>query len=173
MKKILTLAKGLKWELSFIALVAIVTLTFFLKFSVILVDGNSMYPTFKDGEYLLITKSSLKDNQIVVFDHPESWDSKKSKFIKRVVATEGDYIEIDNNTLKVNEKKEIDISKKNCELSSSETFKIPKDKILVMGDNTANSNDSITQFCEMNDEFLVDKSDILVSGESKVIYKKQ
>lgn len=58
------------------------------------VKGNSMYPTFFDGEYLMTDKISFKtrlpeNGEIVVFKSPiaENFD-----FIKRVIASPGDSI---------------------------------------------------------------------------------
>lgn len=58
-------------------LVLLVLLLLFM-FPIVQVEGDSMYPTYKDGEYILSVrffgvfgKSLLKYGNVVVFQHPE------------------------------------------------------------------------------------------------------
>lgn len=104
---------------------------------------------FTDGKTLIPVKDPVKGD-IVVFKYPE--DPTKD-FIKRVVATSGDTLEIINKQLFVNDKRVTDepyaIHKDNRIIPGSYTTRdnltkitIPENKIFVMGDNRDNSHDS-------------------------------
>ena len=102
------------------------------------------------GGKTLISVKNPKKGDIVVFKYPE--DPSKD-FIKRVVATEGDTLEIINKKLYVNDKlvegetyavyKTRDIIPGSY--SSRDNLKkiiVPEKKLFVMGDNRDNSHDS-------------------------------
>lgn len=104
---------------------------------------------FTDGKTLIPIKDPQKGD-IIVFKYPE--DPSKD-FIKRVVATEGDTLEIKNKKLYVNgilqEYKEhvkftdLIIYPKN--VNHRDNFgpiKVPENSLFVMGDNRDNSHDS-------------------------------
>lgn len=59
------------------------------------VTGKSMEPTLKEGDYVIITKSNLKKNDLVVVNH-----AGKEK-IKRITRIDGEnyYLEGDNKIL--------------------------------------------------------------------------
>ena len=80
-----------------IHLLAIVMIIFVLLFRIVIVSGSSMYSTLWDGDWLLVTGSAL-------YNHPEYGDiivASKDSFnsgepiIKRVIATEGQTVDID------------------------------------------------------------------------------
>ncbi len=101
---------------------------------------------FADGKTLIPVKEPRKGD-IVVFKYPE--DPTKD-FIKRVVATEGDTLEIINKKLYVNDKPVEgehyaiykDIKTYRNQRDNLNKIKIPKNKLFVMGDNRDNSHDS-------------------------------
>jgi len=104
---------------------------------------------FTNGKTLISVKNPEKGD-IVVFKYPE--DPSKD-FIKRVIATEGDTLEIINKKLYVNDKlvqgEKYAVYKSSKIYPASETsrdnlkkIKIPEHKIFVMGDNRDNSHDS-------------------------------
>jgi len=104
---------------------------------------------FTDGSVLVSIKDPKKGD-IVVFKYPE--DPSKD-FIKRVIATEGDTLEIINKKLYVNDKlvtsEEYAIHKSNkiysAMVSSRDNLRkilVPENKLFVMGDNRDNSHDS-------------------------------
>lgn len=72
-------------------------LLFLLLFRVIVVSGDSMYATLWDGDYLLLLSSTFyhepKYGDVVVISK-ESFDDGKP-IIKRVIATEGQTVDID------------------------------------------------------------------------------
>jgi len=80
-----------------IHLLAIVMIVFVLLFRIVIVSGSSMYSTLWDGDWLLVTGS-------VFYDEPQTGDiivASKDSFnsgepiIKRVIATEGQTVDID------------------------------------------------------------------------------
>lgn len=72
-------------------------LLFLLLFRVIVVSGDSMYATLWDGDYLLLLSNAFyhepKHGDVVVISK-ESFDDGKP-IIKRVIATEGQTVDID------------------------------------------------------------------------------
>jgi len=81
----------------FIHLLAIVMVVFLFLFRIVIVSGSSMYSTLWNGDWLLVTGS-------VFSNEPEQGDivvASKSSFnsgepiIKRVIATEGQTVDID------------------------------------------------------------------------------
>ena len=136
------------------------------------VEGASMYPTLKSGQYVLVNKlayanldqvrlsrlipfwnvTNVKDNrnlrspargEIIVFRFPDhNPDNRKRDFVKRVIAVPGDKIAIISGVVWVNDK-----SIQEGYLEYRDTFNIDQ-RILketdyfVLGDNRTGSNDS-------------------------------
>jgi len=130
------------------------------------IPSSSMEPTLQVGDYILVskfiygiripfTKTKLfqfgkpKRGDIVVFIYPKD---RSKDFIKRVIGTEGEKVEIIRNKIYINdrliedswglydEKSEWSKYFQSKERYGPET--IPKDSIFVLGDNRDNSQDS-------------------------------
>jgi signal peptidase I len=106
-----------------------------------------MQPTLVEGDYLVVEKLSpklggLHRGDIIVFDVPQ----EHRLLIKRLIALEGDKLEIKDGKVFVNgaESKVVDL--KGVEtLADNQEFgnmTIPKGYIYAMGDNRPRSNDS-------------------------------
>lgn len=83
------------WEWALGVIIFVVLLLSFIVRTV-MVDGSSMDPTLVDGDNLLVTRlSSFEAGDIVAITQP---NRQNIPLIKRIIATEGQTIEIDENT---------------------------------------------------------------------------
>jgi signal peptidase I len=108
------------------------------------VDGPSMRPTLESGERLVVNKFIYRFGQptkgeIIVFKFPQD---PSRDFIKRVIATGGDTIEIKNENVYVNGQMLNEPYIKEKSLISYPLSTVPEGTIFVMGDNRPNSEDS-------------------------------
>lgn len=115
------------------------------------IPSDSMLPTLQVGDRLVVEKISYHfhppvKGDIVVFDPPQQLQiqgyAKNQAFIKRVIGTPGQTIEIHNGKVYVNNQplKENYIAEPpNYQMDA---VKVPEDQLFVMGDNRNNSNDS-------------------------------
>lgn len=130
------------------------------------IPSSSMEPTLQVGDYILVSKfiygikipftdiklfpwNKPKRGDIVVFIYPKD---RSKDFIKRVIGTEGEKVEILRNKIYVNDRLIDDpwghYDEKSDWLKyyqSKERYgpeMVPKDSIFVLGDNRDNSQDS-------------------------------
>lgn len=151
--------------------IALAAFIFSNNYAILFVQGESMHPTYNHNDVLILKKESeLINNDIVVFSPPASWGSESDKFIKRIIASEGDVLTISGDDLIVNDEIVAHIADKKCNLTGDVSIKLDEDKYFFVGDNYHSSNDSLTQLCNYNKDFLIDESSILMSGKQfKVI----
>ena len=146
------------------ALIALFVRSFFIQ--AYKIPSGSMEPTLLIGDHLLVNRLSYvakipildsviftlgkpKRGDIVVFRYPVDPDKD---FIKRVIATEGETVEIKDKTIYINGKRTPDSwgHYKDSSIvpgvfSPKDNMKpvtVPKDACFVMGDNRDNSADS-------------------------------
>lgn len=123
--------------------IAVVVRTFI--FEPVRVDGNSMYPTLKHGEIMIVSKMDYNFGGV-----PERFDvvichypgRGKTNFVKRVVGLPGDTVEIKDGHLIVNG---VIYAEKFLHERPVDDFgpvTVPEGQYFVMGDNRNNSNDS-------------------------------
>lgn len=114
------------------------------------VVGNSMYPTYKNGEYLMANKMTYKISEIqrgdvIIFKYSETQD-----FIKRVIGKPGDTIMIKDGHIYINgnlldESKYLDesvVTNGGSYIHEGQSIVIPDGQYFVCGDNRTNSSDS-------------------------------
>lgn len=116
------------------------------------VSGESMFPTYKNKEYVLtslihIRFEELRRGDVIVFHSPTDPDKD---YIKRVMALEGDTIYIKDGFVYVNDKK-VDESKYLSDevrtyggnfMQEGIPVTVPEDNYIVIGDNRPFSSDS-------------------------------
>jgi signal peptidase I len=115
------------------------------------VRGNSMYPTFHDGEYLLTDKLSYRLGEpgrgdVIVFQAPQN---QEYDYIKRIIGLPGDRVKIKNSQVYINGElldesylPEDFTTSGGSFLSEDEEVVIPEGEYLVLGDNRSHSSDS-------------------------------
>jgi signal peptidase I len=149
------------------------------------IPSSSMEPTLLVGDYLLVNKfiygikipftelklypfKNPKRGDIVVFIYPKD---RSKDFIKRVIGTEGEKVEIIRNKIYINDHLIDDpwghYSEKNDWLKQLQLMErfgpvvVPKESLFVLGDNRDNSQDSrFWGFVKINE----------VKGKAFIIY---
>jgi signal peptidase I len=119
------------------------------------VKGSSMYPTFKDKEYLLTEKISYelgdpKRGDVVIFKAPasEPCSADECEYIKRVIGIPGDKVMVKEGDVYVNgEMLDQSFLPEKVYTSEGEYMEegvekeIPENQYLCFGDNRPNSRD--------------------------------
>lgn len=113
------------------------------------VAGESMFPTFHDGEYLIIDELSYKLHEpergdIIIFRFPG--DTKRF-FIKRIIGLPNEKVSIDNGKVTIfNDENPsgftLDEPYIDEEFETTTIYQTEKDEYFVMGDNRNRSSDS-------------------------------
>lgn len=129
--------KILKEIIPYIVIIIVVVLIRTFIVTPVSVDGDSMYPTLRHKEILILKKYDKKIERfdIVVFKYGDS------KLIKRVIGLPGETVEYKNNELYINEEKYKDVLLL-TKTDDLEVDIIPDDYYFVLGDNRTNSTDS-------------------------------
>lgn len=141
------------WVISIIVavIVAFVIRAFF--FEIIVVDGESMFPTLESNEKLAVEKVSryfdLPDRgDIIIVQYPDEYETEENKdatYVKRVIALPGETVEIKDSIVYIN-----GTALSEPYINTAEPYRdmaaitVPEDSVFVMGDNRAHSQDSRT-----------------------------
>ena len=137
-----------EWVQALVCSVLAVVLLFTFVIRLIGVDGHSMVPTLQDRDRLLVLNSLLYDDyqygDIVVLRKNTFLDDP---IVKRVIATEGQTVDIDFSTGTVwvdGEQLEEDYINEKTYLEEGTEFPltVPEGSVFVMGDNRNHSSDS-------------------------------
>ncbi len=155
--------------------IIVVFIVFAFAFRVIGVDGDSMFPTLEDGDWVAISgmTTSVERGDIIVVTQP--WE-RNVPIIKRVIAVGGDtvYIDFDSSKVYVNGT-ELYESYINEPTVTSYDVEFPitveEGKVFVMGDNRNVSLDSRSSKIGLIDErYILGKTLVRLypAGEWKI-----
>lgn len=130
---------------------AIFVVIYALLFRPFQVNGQSMYPNYRNGEYILtnlivMRLKSVERGDVVVFESPID---REKDFIKRVIGTPGDEVMLRAGFVFLNGVK-LDESYLTSDvrtyggtfLTEGKTVKVPEGQYFVLGDNRSFSSDS-------------------------------
>lgn len=114
------------------------------------VVGNSMHPSYKNGEFLMANKISYKFSQpqrgdVIIFKYSETQD-----FIKRIVGIEGDEVMIKDGQIYINGElldesnylTDTVVTNGGSYIHEGQTITVSENQYFVCGDNRTNSSDS-------------------------------
>ncbi|MBQ3072212.1 MAG: signal peptidase I [Oscillospiraceae bacterium] len=135
----------------FAYILVVVTILFVFAVRFVGVDGNSMFPTLHNRDYMLLASNFWNTNyeqgDIVVITVPGLFDS--NPIVKRIIATEGMEVDIDFETGRVyvdgkvlDEPYIFEPTHLNYQLGMDYPLTVPKGSVFVMGDNRNHSTDS-------------------------------
>jgi len=115
------------------------------------VSGSSMFPNFKDGDYIITDKVTYRFSKpargdIIVFKNPRD---KSQDFIKRIIGLPGDHFRLQNGNVYLNGKQLKEpylrdgiTTNPEAFIQEGEEITVPDGKLLVLGDNRPQSSDS-------------------------------
>lgn len=135
----------IEWVLVFVAALVIATVCRTFIFEFVRVDGNSMYPTLKDGEFMFVSKWEYTMGgdpelfDVVICHYPNRGNTN---FVKRVVGCPGDTVEIRGGYLIVNGRIYAEKYLSERTASNFGPYTVGEGEYLLFGDNRNNSNDS-------------------------------
>ncbi len=139
------------------------------------VNGESMEPTLQDGDYLLISKVFYEPKQgdVVVIPHP-NMDEGEPALIKRVIALEGQTVDIDPETGAVSVDGEVldepYIAEPIKYLYDFEgPLTVPEGEVFVLGDNRNHSADSrVAQYGTFDEDYILGRCIIRIAPFDKI-----
>jgi len=129
------------------------------------IPSSSMEPTLLVGDHILVNKFiygigiPFTETKLLKFKNPKRGDTivfiypkdKKKDYIKRVIGTEGEKVEIIRNRIYINDKliedpwghyERSDLLRYFPQMERFGPVMVPKESLFVMGDNRDNSQDS-------------------------------
>ncbi len=139
------------WELARFAIIAIIIVVPIRIFIAqpFIVSGSSMYPTFENGQYLIVDELSYrlgepKRDDVVIFKYPLQ---KEKFFIKRIIGLPGETVEIKKDVVTIYNTENpngIILAEPyvKVEFDTDEKRILSNDEYFVMGDNRSASSDS-------------------------------
>jgi signal peptidase I len=146
--------KSDSWNWKEILKLAVISLAIVVPFRLyvaqpFVVEGASMYPTFKNGNYLIVDELTYHfktpaRGSVLVFKYPK--DTSKS-FIKRVIGLPGEIVSLKNGQVTITSSEYpqgLVLDEPYIEMPKSDdlTYTLGEDEYFVMGDNRLQSADS-------------------------------
>lgn len=114
-----------------------------------IVDGQSMYPTLENKDYLFVNKLAYNKElpergDVLVFksDLINTKNNTKKNLVKRVIALPGEHIVIKNSEVYINNKKLNENYLDGAATDGDIDLVVPENEIFTMGDNRGGSKDS-------------------------------
>lgn len=139
------------WEFvrfALIAIVIVIPIRIFIA-QPFIVSGSSMFPTFENGQYLVVDEISyrlgnIKRDDVVVFHYPK--DTTKF-FIKRIIGLPGETVDVKGSDVIITNKAHPEgftLNQPFVKNQSSDVthFVLKDNEYFVMGDNRSASSDS-------------------------------
>ncbi len=134
------------WIISICLAVAVALFIRAFVFEIILVDGESMYPTLYTDERVAVEKVTRyggmpERGDIIIVEYP----NLAGTFVKRAIGLPGETVEVRNSTVYINGEP-LSESYVNPEpYNDMAAVTVPENHVFVMGDNRAHSLDSRTE----------------------------
>jgi len=169
LKKLLKIASGIFLEIAetLVTALTIFVIIYLFLFQPHQVKGNSMYPSFKDKEYILTNKivyrfKDIQRGDVVIFASPKN---KHYDYIKRVIGLPGESVSVKKGNFYINDSrlnessylKDNILTQGNSFISEGQTIIVPQNHYFVAGDNRPHSSDSREWGC-ISQEDIVGKA---------------
>lgn len=138
-----------------------------------IVNGESMLPTFNNGDYLIIDEISYKKvkparGEVVVFRYPTN---SKRFLIKRIIGLPGEKVNISGSKINITQTDgtviQLDEDYLNGEFSTYGSWNISDTDYFVLGDNRQNSSDSRT-WGMLNEDLIVGRTFLRLFPVNKI-----
>lgn len=135
-------------EIVIIVFVVLLPIRYFIAQPFVVV-GASMYPSFENGDYLIVDEISYRFNDpkrgdVIVFVPPTN---QKEHYIKRIIGLPGETVSVLNNIVTIKNKENplgfvLSESYVHSERDTAKEVTLGEGEYFVMGDNRAVSSDS-------------------------------
>ena len=154
------------WEIIKIVLLALIIVVpiRYLIFQPFFVKGESMVPSFENGDYLIVDEMSYKlrapeRGEVIVFKYPHD---TSQRYIKRIIGLPGETVKIENGNVDIlNNKGENVLNEdgylpKSTITSGDINVVLGQEEYFVLGDNRAASSDS-RSWGVLNKKYIIGK----------------